>query len=526
MLKQDQGRRALLRAGAAASIAASWPALAQRAAPGAGTLTLVLESEVVILDPYATTAAITRTFGYHVWDTLFAMAENGEIRPQMVRSHTASPDGLLWTFTLRDGLLWHDGAPVTAADCVASLNRWMPRDPMGRMLQAVLASIEPKDAATFSIALKEPFPLLLDVLGKPNAPVPFMLPARIFPTNPTARITEIVGSGPFVFRADAWRAGDRMVLDRNPRYVPREEPPDFLAGGKRVKLDSLVLRVMPDDGTAASALAAGEVDYVQYLAFDQLQRLERARGVELMGLSGIHMFQGNFRLNHASGPFADPEVRKVLWHLVDQSSIMQAIGIPARFARPGCNSFWMCDAPLETAAGAEPARYDVARAREMLRRTGYKGEPVVMLEVSNSISQTAANVFAQALKEAGFTVDEQVMDWGTVLARRANKQGWSLFPVYANGVDMVSPLNHFYIASTCADYPGWSCDARIPTLVERFAKAGTLEEKRKLADEIQVIAYELVPSLMWGQFSRPAGYRSRMKGLIRSSFPIFWEVSV
>jgi peptide/nickel transport system substrate-binding protein len=520
------GRRALMRAGAAVGLAAAGLPALPRAAQAAGTLTIVLESEVVILDPYATTAAITRSFGYHIWDTLFAMAENGEIRPQMVRDYTTSADKLVWTFTLRDGLRFHDGAPVTAADCVASLNRWMPKDPLGRMLQAVTASIEPKGAESFVITLKEPFPLLLDVLGKPNAPVPFILPARILPESPTARITEIIGSGPFIFRRDQWLAGERMVLDRNPNYVPREEPPDFLAGGKRVKVDSLVLRVISDDGTAANALSNGEVDYVQYLGFDQLGRLERARNVQLMGLTGIHMFQGNFRLNHASGPFADPEIRKVMWHLVDQASIMQAIGIPTRFAKSDCTSFWMCDAPLETKAGSEPARFDVATAREMLKKTNYKGEPVVMLEVSASISQTAANVLAQAMKEAGFTVDEQVMDWGTVLARRANKQGWSLFPVYSNGVDMVSPLNHFYIASTCADYPGWSCDNRIPTLVERFAKATSTEEKRRLADEIQTIAYELVPSLMWGQFSRPAGYRDRMKGLIRSSFPIFWEVSV
>jgi peptide/nickel transport system substrate-binding protein len=526
MLTQPPGRRALMRAGAVAGLAAAGLPALPRAAQAAGTLTLVLESEVVILDPYATTAAITRTFGYHVWDTLFAMAENGEIRPQMVRSHTTSPDGLTWTFTLRDGLKFHDGAPVTAADCVASLKRWMPRDPLGRMLQAVTASVEPKDASSFALVLKEPFPLLLDILGKPNAPVPFILPARVIEAAGNGRITEIIGSGPFIFRQDQWRAGDRMVLDRNPNYVPREEAPDFLAGGKRVKVDSLVLRVMPDEGTAASALVAGEVDYVQYLGFDQLSRLERARGVELMGLTGIHMFQGNFRLNHASGPFADPEIRKVMLHLVDQKSIMQAIGIPARFSKSDCTSFWMCDAPLESKAGSEAAVFDVAKAREMLRRTNYKGEPVVMLQVSASISQTAAQVLAQSMKEAGFTVDEQVMDWGTVLARRGNKEGWSLFPVYSNGIDMVSPLNHFYIASTCADYPGWSCDNRIPPLLAQFAKAETMAEKKRLADEIQTIAYELVPNLMWGQFARPAGYRNRLKGLPRSSFPIFWEVSV
>jgi len=531
-----RGRRDLLRAGAAGLAAAGLPAPpagaqsagqpGSRPSPGGGTLTVVLESEVVILDPYVTTAAITRTFGYHVWDTLFAMAENGEIRPQMVREHSASADGLTWTFTLRDGLRFHDGAPVTAADCVASLNRWMPLDPLGRMLRAAVAAVEARGDTSFAIALKEPFPLLLDVLGKPNAPVPFILPARILPEAPGGRITEIVGSGPFTFRRDAWLAGERMVLERNANYVPREEPPSFLAGGKRAKVERLVLRVVPDDGTAASALSAGEVDYVQYLGFDQIPRLERARGVELMGLTGIHMFQGNFRLNHASGPFADPEIRKVMWHLVDQRGIMQAVGVPDRFARADCASFWMCDAPLETRAGSEPAAYDVVRAREMLRRTSYRGEPVVMLEVSASISQTAANVLAQSMKEAGFTVDEQVMDWGTVLARRGNKQGWSLFPVYSNGVDMVSPLNHFYIASTCADYPGWSCDNRIPPLLQRFAKAPDLAARRQLADEIQTIAYELVPNLMWGQFARPAGYRNRMKDLIRSSFPIFWEVSV
>ncbi|MFC3127435.1 ABC transporter substrate-binding protein [Pseudoroseomonas globiformis] len=527
MLTHPSGRRAVLRAGAAAAgFAAAGLPLLPRAAQAAGTLNLVLESEVVILDPHATTAAITRTFGYFVWDTLFAMAENGAIRPQMVREHSVSADGLQWRFTLRDGLRFHDGAPVTAADCVASLRRWMPRDPLGRMLQASLASLEAGDPTGFTLTLKQPFPLLLDVLGKPNAPVPFMMPARIVEAAGSARITEIIGSGPFKFRPDLWRAGASMTLDRNPDYVPRDEAPDFLAGGKRVKIDRAVLRVISDDATSANALTAGEVDYVQYLGFDHLASLEKARGVELMGLTGIHMFQGNFRLNHASGPFADPAIRQVMWHLVDQAAILQAIGIPARFARADCPSFWMCDAPLESRAGSEPARYDVAAAREMLKRTAYKGEPIVFLEVSGSISQTAANVLAQSMKEAGFNVDEQVMDWGTVLARRGNKEGWSLFPVYSNGVDMVSPLNHFYIASTCADYPGWSCDNRIPPLLQQFAATGTPEERRRVADDIQRIAYELVPSLMWGQFSRPAGYRDRMKGLIRSSFPIFWEVSV
>jgi peptide/nickel transport system substrate-binding protein len=130
------------------------------------------------------------------------------------------------------------------------------------------------------------------------------------------------------------------------------------------------------------------------------------------------------------------------------------------------------------------------------------------------------------MREAGFTVDEQTMDWGTVLARRAKHDGWSLFGVYSNGTDMATPLSHFYISSTCADYPGWSCDPRIPPLIAQFSKADGDAARKSIAAEIQADAYELVPSVMWGQFTIPAGYSDRLHHLIPSAYPMFWEVEV
>jgi peptide/nickel transport system substrate-binding protein len=523
MFGESLTRRSILATGTAAGLAALVPLA--RAQP-ASSLTVVLESEVVILDPHATTAAITRSFGYHVFDTLFSMDSKGEIHPQMVQDYSSSADKLRWSFTLRDGLRWHDGAPVTAADCIASLRRWGARDSLGRMLLAATASLEAKGNTSFDLVLKEPFPLVLDVLGKPNAPVPFMMPERVIRAAGEQRISEIVGSGPFVFQANQWRAGDRMVLTRNANYVPRKEPVDFLSGGKVVKIEQLVLKTMPDDATGASALLAGEIDYMQYLPFDFIGQLERNRNLKLIGLGGIHMFQGNFRLNHASGPFVDPAVRKVMWSLVNQSDIMQAIGIPEQFRVQACPSFWMCGSPMESTAGSEAAKFSIADAKAALARTAYRGEPVVMLETAGSISQTAANVLASNMKQAGFTVDEQVMDWGTVLARRAKREGWGLFPVYSNGVDMVSPLNHFYVANNCMEYPGWSCDTKMSDMLAEFVKAPDAAQRKQIAERIQVAAYELVPSVMWGQFSRPAGYRTRLKNMIQSSFPMFWQVEV
>ena len=516
------GRRTTL-AGGAALAAASL--IRPRAAWAAKGLTVVWESEVTILDPHFTTATISRTFGLHVFDMLFAMNGKGEIKPQMVDSWQTSEDKLAWTFTLRDGLKFHDGAPVTAADVVASLKRWAARDPLGKMLMEDTASLDAKDAKTFAFTLKQPFPMMLDVLGKPNAPLPVIMPARVAATPATQQIAEPIGSGPFRFVKSEWRPGNAMVLERNPDYVPRAEAPDFLAGGKRVKIDRLTLRVMPDQSTGANALMAGEIDYMQYLPFDMLPILEQEKSVKLLGLGGMDQFQGNFRLNHAAPPFDNPAVRKVMWKLVDQDAILTAIGVPEKYRAKSCSSFWMCGTPLTTDAGVGDNKFDLAAAKAELKASGYKGEPVIILEVSGSISQTASRVLVQNMKDIGFTVDQQPRDWPTVLARRSKKEGWSMFPVYSNGTDMFSPLSHFYIASTCsADYPGWSCDNKIPALLKSFTQAATLEERRKIAAEIQTAAYELTPSVMWGQFTIPAGYRSDLKGLIQSSYPMFWEV--
>lgn len=520
MMRSNVGRRGVL-AGAAAS-AILRPCGAWAAKP----LPVVLESEVVIFDPHFTTAAITRTFGLHVFDTLFAMAGDGAIKPQMVDTWQVSADGLTWDFALRAGLKWHDGADVTAAECVASLNRWMPRDPLGRMLQAATATLTAGDARHFRLTLKEKFPLLLDVLGKSNAPIPVMMPMRLAQTPGDQRITDPVGSGPFRFRRDLWKPGSSMILERFPDYVSRPESPDFLAGGRHVHIDQIDLRVMPDQVTGANALVAGEIEYMQYLPFDMLPVLEKAAGVKMLGLGGVQQFQGNFRLNHASPPFDDPAVRRVLWKLVDQTAILTAIGVPPQFRARQCGSFWMCDAPLSTEAGADWAKPDIEAARKALKATSYAGQPVIALEVAGSISQTASQVLVQNMREVGFKVEQQQMDWGTVLARRAKKDGWSMFAVYSNGTDMDSPLSHFYIASTCADYPGWSCDAVIPKLLQDFVHADGLAAQRVVAAEIQKAAYQLTPAVMWGQFTIPAGYRTTLKNLIPSAYPMFWEASV
>src|SRR5947207_7850616 len=147
-------------------------ALMGPAATAQTTLRLVAHSDLKVLDPIWTTAFITRNHGYMIYDVLFAKDAKGEIKPQMVDKHEVSPDKLTWTFTLRPGLEWHDGKPVTAEDCVASIKRWAARDALGQQLIGATAELMVLDPQSFRLTLKEPCGLLLEALREHATKMP------------------------------------------------------------------------------------------------------------------------------------------------------------------------------------------------------------------------------------------------------------------------------------------------------------------------------------------------------------------
>src|ERR1700692_3068302 len=153
----------------------------------AKTITAVMHSDLRVIDPGITTAYITRDHGYMVYDTLLAEDANFKIQPQMAE-WKVSDDKLTYTFTLRDGLKWHDGAPVTAEDCVASLKRWGKNDGMGQKLMDFTASLEATDARTITLKLKEPYGLVLESIVNMSSYVTFMMPKWLPGTRDDTRI--------------------------------------------------------------------------------------------------------------------------------------------------------------------------------------------------------------------------------------------------------------------------------------------------------------------------------------------------
>ncbi len=234
MNRRSSGRLCMALAGALGAALLAPGAAAQNAGK---TIKFIPEADLRSLDPIWTTAYITRNHGYMVYDTLFALDEHFEAKPQMVESWKLSDDKLTYRFTLRDRLKFHDGTPVRSADCIASLERWMKRDGLGQAMADAVDEMKAVDDRNFAIVLKKTFPLLIDAIGKLSSNVPFVMPERVAKTDANTQITDSTGSGPFKFVKAEWEPGHKAVYVKNPDYVPRQEPPSWAAGGKVVKVD-------------------------------------------------------------------------------------------------------------------------------------------------------------------------------------------------------------------------------------------------------------------------------------------------
>ena len=505
--------------------------LATPACAGESTLRAVMNIELQVLDPQITTATVTRAFGYMVYDTLIAMDAQGGFHPQMLEKWAVSDDRLTWTFTLRPGLAWHDGLPVTADDCVASLRRWAVGDGFGKRLMSATDSLTVVDARTFTLHLARPFAFVIEALGKPNAFVPFILPARLV-ANATAKpITEVMGSGPFIFRKEEWRPGDRAVFHRNPAYHPRAEPADGVAGGKLVHFDRVEFVSMPDPATRIAALQTGEVDYLEILPIDYIAMMRKNPDVTVIRQPPMAQIMGGLSVNNLLPPFNDVRIRKALQIALDQSEIMAGMGLPPDMYLPFCQSVFLCGGPYASDVGTEALRHPSAEtARALLKEAGYSNERVVLLHSTDSATINPISlVVIDQIRRVGFNLDVVAADYSSLAQRRLKKEpldqgGWNLMPVVWSGYDMINPLSHYATSYSCGgSYPGWNCDPEMPALVAQFEVETGATKRQALADQMQGRVLDQAPQMFLGQFSPPTAFRSNLHGVIANGLHVFWN---
>ncbi len=504
------------------------PALARAAQ--SQVLRFVPYVDLAILDPVINTAAQTRTHGYMVFDTLYGVDEQYRVLPQMVEGHTSANDHRLWRLTLRDGLLFHDGQKVLARDVVASIRRWAKRDSYGSVLMAATDELSAVDDKVVQFRMNRPFFLVPDALAKISPSMACIMPERLAQTDPTRAITEIIGSGPFRFKADERVPGSLNVYEKFAGYTPAPGTPSMAAGPKIVHVDRVEWHTIPDAATATGALQAGEVDWVEAPNPDLLPLLRRDEQlhVEVKDRTGVLPV---LRFNCLQPPFDNPAIRRAVLHAVNQSDFMSAYA--------GDKSLWHVkvgvftpNTPMGNDAGLENlfGAVDLAACRQEIATSGYAGQRVVVMDpTDHPVNTVMASVAADLMKKLGMNVDQQTMDAGTMFQRRNNREGvdkggWSAFPSMIGGLDVFDPAVSFLARGDGAQaWYGWPTSPEMERLRHAWFDAPDQANQKRICEQLQMQTFADAPDIPLGQIFQPTAYRTNLSG-IPAGFAKFWGV--
>ena len=483
-----------------------------------GTLRVVSQASIPSLDVAFSGAYVTTAVASHLYETLFGWDNDIQDQPVMVESWEATDDALSWTFTLRDGMTFHDGAPVTADDVRSTYERWLPN---WCSLSSLMREFQDDDSfvvndqLSFTINLTEPTGSVVMSIAKPYCS-PRIMPSRIDDgVESTTPVEEWVGSGPYKFVE--WLQGDRVTIERYDGYQSRTEPASLYTGEVKAYIDELVWLEIPDEETKLAGLETGEWDVVDGAGLDFYARV--SGNSELT----VPLYKPGHRTNlliPPNPPFDQTSVRVAFQTGIDVANVMASLGPNELWTL--CSAIFFCGTRWETDAG-EAEHYnlnDKETARAMIADSTYDGETLVLLNPTDYSTITPTGYVVKSEMEAlGFNVDMPALDWATVVTRFGNPESFALATSWDVHWNSTSPLEHEAIGSNFPVFP-----PPVPKLHElrkEFAQAITETEKLRLVDELQIEFYKNVPALYLGVFYSIYPATAALKNFEVKAFPYY-----
>lgn len=425
----------------------------------AGTFVAAIGQQPDQLDPHVTSAYASFQVLENVYDTLVVPnAETLEMEPSLATDWEVSEDNLTWTFTLAEGVTFHDGSEFDSADVVYSLNRIIEEELANAFRFATVESIEAPDAQTVVIELTEPTPNLLANVGGFKG-------MSIIPEGAADELdlaTEAVGTGPF------------MLADQGPDGITLEAYADHWDGAPAV--DAVEFRYISEPTTALTELETGGIHWTDNIPPQQIEDLSGSDELTLETTPSTDYWY--WTANFAVEPFDDPLVRDALAYAIDREAIVQA----ATFGAGSANQTAIPEGSFY-ASDHEPFSYDPEQARSLLEEAGVTDlEMNLMVTDEFPATVTAAEVMAANLADVGITLDIQTETFATWLDRQAQGDFDSLFLGWLGNIDPFDYYHGQHLSTGGFNSQGYVNEEVDALLVE--ASTTTDEDERKdLYDE-------------------------------------------
>ena len=462
-----------------------------------GTLRWFVEATIPNLDAVRTTATVSWYVTSQMYDGLFGWDLNKETQPQMVGTWTVDADAKNYTFTLRDGLTFHDGAPVTAADAVTSLSRWLTGVGGGRMYK-IAGGVDAQvvDSNTFALQVGtetgDPFGLWVVYWGRGAIQI---VPKRVLEGLGEEEIMpENIGSGPKKFVS--WDPGNMVLLAKYEDYVGRSEPNSADTGNRTSHLDFVQLFEVPDHTSRMAALQTRQADYATNMPDDFYKTILNSDG---LAIDIVPEYQRNMiATNKTQVPLNNTNALKALLAGVELERWMTAMHGP-RELWTLCAAQYHCDGPFASTAGEEAYfEFDLEKGKRLwtqaMQETGFTGKMVLLTTPDYPAHYAGALLLKEMLEAYGADVDFVVSDWATVISRKIQnlnnppeEGGWHF---YITSDSMWDPVQDDSVGTT---WNGGYPNPQVHQMVKDFAASKSQAEAKAIVDEIQRIYYEDQP---------------------------------
>ncbi len=492
-----------------------------------GVIKAVNESGVGSLDNMFTSAFATRNVTIHMFENVTTLDADYAVRP-MVADWAISGDGSVYTFTIRDGLTFHDGSAVTAADVGASIDRYNRASSAKAFFGIIMANvdqIEEVDDSTLRITFKRPVPTLLNGLAASSGRVPHVMPKRLAETDHKESVTEFIGTGPYMLKE--WVQGDRVELERYDGYVAREEPSSFLAGKRHAYADEIHIFEVPDQTTRVAGLESGQFDYLFDVSPDFFDTLDDNSDIETYIIDpGIRPFAW---FNNENPPTDTIAMRRAMVTSWDHDKALLASGGKTEFYKlcpllswcvDGFEGEWQINQSDVTGGSDLYNINDKDMARQLAEDAGYAGEPIVVLASQDVPAMfNTVSVLVENMRDAGFNVDFRPMDDASVKQQRAAQSGWNMLVTTGGWANAAN--TRFRTAPVSAFVSRYAPSARLTELSELIHFETDQAKHLQWLNEIQTLYYqESGAGYHIGQLKALTAARSWLKGY--EAYPILF----
>ena len=470
-----------------------------------GVLNFAEAETIGSIDSHRTGARVATQVNVVFAEGLFAFNSVGASAPQLVASYEVSDDELTYTFTLREGVPFHNGDVLDADDVVASLQRWFGGT-LGSQAQRFVSDVRAEGPLTVVLEVTEPYPFIIYQLTVPQTAGAFIYPASQIEAAGDEDIQEPYGTGPY--RVTDLRDGQFIRMDRFDDYVGRDERPDGFAGGRVPYLDAIVIHAIPDSAVRAAGVDTNQFQVARVITPDLFPVYDLNPNVRTRVDSGSFT---TVQFNKRQGVMTNPLIREAFNLAIDTAAVVAAAG-PPEFNSLNSSLAPVGD-PWHTTVGEDIyLAYDPERARALLEEAGYEGQAIRWLYDPNTPQHMTPALVARPMLEAvGFVIELMPVDAATL---RTTRNEAERYEVYAQALGWRP--DPAALTNLSDGNPGWWVTEEKTRILTAMRIAQDFDERYRLWEELHAHMYDYLPAIKFETYGTLDLEREEYSGFFRA----------